>query len=387
MDRRYHRTGVRRRAMGLSVLAGLLIVGGAASGDLLGPGSPGISANPPSDVAATGSRIPFDRDIGDYVLFALERIDLKGDSGGELVEGELRGGHVGVNAHGTAARGVPRLSMCQGSGEGRVTRMDEGSQVVADTAAIASRCYLWDVKVGQPTARVTPHARSLTFRTWYDDGIPSTYDWPTDLLRANDDTITTTGELPPLPPLVEGSDPTAPATWSPCVAGTRTTIKNGRLAPPAGDTELVLGDLLLDGTVTVRAGTYTVCDLKLDRSTKVLVDPGVELRVWGDLLMPSGGQFGTPASRATKVTVAGESVRFGRNRPVFAGRLWAPRAQVNLGNGTHVYGRLWAREFISDWNVSINEDICPSVGTTTAPCEPHYTTTTQAETSTTEGGN
>lgn len=386
MQRMCRRKGLRRRATGVAVLTGLVVAGSAAFGDLLGPGSPGISAQPGTDVAVTGSQVPFDRDIRDYVLFALDRIDLKGDSGGELVEGELRGGHVGVNSPGTAARGVPRLSMCQGSGAGRVTRMDEGSQVVADTAAIAARCYLWDVKVGRASTRVTPHARTLTFRTWYDDGIPWSYDWPTDLLRANDDTITATGELPPLPPLVEGSDPAHPQTWSPCIAGSRTTLEGGQLHPATGATELVLGDLVLDGTVQVRAGTYTVCDLKVDRAARVLVDPGVELRVWGDFEMPSGGQFGSPASRATKVTVAGENVRFGRNRPVFAGQLWAPHAQVNLGNGTHVYGKLWGREFTSDWNVSVNEDICPPTGTTTAPCNEHYTTTV-VETTTTEGGN
>src|SRR5688572_12235432 len=116
-------SGTRRRAV---VAALVLVVAGFALPALAGP----------PDRAA-------DRTIDKYVLFALEQINFKGDD--RAGRSEIRGGNIGVNQTGYAARGEPRLSMCLGPADGLEVVMDPHTQVVADTMKLGGACDIWDV--------------------------------------------------------------------------------------------------------------------------------------------------------------------------------------------------------------------------------------------------
>ncbi|MGQ0826377.1 MAG: hypothetical protein ACT4OX_15340 [Actinomycetota bacterium] len=342
MTRLVERRGGRRRVLCALGLLALAIGGPAAAGDLLQSGDPALQ-HPKSDPS-----IPFDTDLNNYALFALDSINVKGSN----VEGRgvIRGGNVGVNTPGFADRGMPRLRMCNGAGDGVAIQMDEGTQVVADTGDIARACVMWDVKLGFCCNDSNPQAHTLTFGTWY----PS--DAPTPLLAdpTDGDDLLEPGELP-IP--IEQRD------WAPCLANLPDTIGFDRALSHVAPG--VYGDVTMRGAVRLRSGVYTFCDLNLDRRTKLMMQPDTEVRVWGNFRMPSG-EFGDRTSRNAKLIVNGDTVAFGRGG-VVAAQLFAPNARVGLGNQTDVYGRLWARSFSSDWGININADLPPSEQTTTTP--------------------
>ena len=360
--------GLRRRLLATAVAGALLAAGGAFTGDLLTGSHPALSQPAPPDPSVRHAT-----DLASYVLFALDSIQLKGDDHDD--HGVVRGGNVGVNEPGRIG-GDARLRMCQGPGDGLAIQMDEGSQVVADTAAIGRACVLWDVIVGycatdwrNPSPSVAncpgtnPRARSLTYKRWYDgphhDGV-----FAPELIR----------DVPggPLALQLAAHGFEREPSFS-CNERTATvTFGGGRgVANPAPG---VYGDVRVDGDVTLRPGTYTFCNLNIDRSAHLDLAPGTVVQVAKNFSMPSG-QFGSKASQAARVTVKGTTVSFGRNSGFF-GHLWAPNAKVGLGHRTHLHGRLWARSFVSDRGINLNADHVPPGSTTTAPA----TSTTGAPT-------
>jgi hypothetical protein len=337
----------RRRAVLLAALLALAVAGSAAAGDLLSPNRPDLQHNAPANAS-----IPFDRDINHVVLMALDKLSVKGGS-----DSVIRGGNLVVNNPGGDRRNT-RLNLCNGSGDGSPIRMDEGTQVIADTADISRACVLWDVKLGVCCLGTDPLAHTLTFGPWYPtDPYPGT---PAPFFRANDnDGVVEADELPPMPNF-NCRPQTAKATFT---KGTvPLTYLNG------------YGNVELDGNVTLLPGTYTFCDLTVDRGATVTMSPGTVVQVAGNFRIPAG-VFGSATSIDSKLIVKGQTVAFGRSSRTYT-QLWAPNADVSLGNATKLFGRYWFKSGHSDWNFAVNP--CP-----TRTCSPGGSTTTTSSTTTT----
>ncbi|MGQ0826376.1 MAG: hypothetical protein ACT4OX_15335 [Actinomycetota bacterium] len=261
--------------------------------------------------AAGGPSRPADRDLSSYVLFALESIQLKGDD--RAGRSEIRGGNIGVNALGRAERGEPRLVMCLGPGDGLDVGMDPHTQVVADTAKLGGGCDIWDVWVTQrERSGHEPNANSIDNGGWYEPSQP-------EPLVTN---------LPPFPSFD-------------CVDGPMQTYTGGVLPPGS------YPHVSIDGTVTLTAGTYTFCELHVQRHAFLDTHAGSVIRIERALRVP-GGTIGGPNSCDAQIFVEGQRARdaaaisFGRDSTVF-GQLWAPNADVNLGHTTDLFGHFWAR--------------------------------------------
>lgn len=68
--------------------------------------------------------------------------------------------------------------------------------------------------------------------------------------------------------------------------------------------------------------------------------------------------------RSDGLGVHDATVSFGRNS-TFYGTVFAPNGSINLGHSTDLFGRFWAKEINSDWNVNINHP--PDNSTVVAP--------------------
>ena len=92
------------------------------------------------------------RNIEDYILFAYDRLEFKGDDTGNGSRGHINGS-VGVNGVGFYNGNDWRLTM----GE---VYLPDGSQAVADTVQLNSTAHLWDlfaICLGGGSAPVAPY--------------------------------------------------------------------------------------------------------------------------------------------------------------------------------------------------------------------------------------
>ena len=367
--------GALRRAATGCVVAALVVAGGAFTGDLLSRSDPRLRQPAPPDPSVVHSR-----DLSSYVMFALDWLVLKGDDSSDY--GWLRGGNVGVNRAGRV-NGDARLRMCQGPGDGLAIQMDEGSQVVADTANIARACVMWDVLVGYcasdwrnsapSTANcgiVKPRARSVTFKRWYGG--------PYDDGAGDPELIPDTAAPGGLQAQLAANGFERHPSFR-CNAAMPTTT----MGPGTGLTSLapgVYGNLRVVGRgARLGPGTYTFCNVSFDRYSGLLLDPATVVNVDGSLSMPDS-DFGTESAKTAKVTVKG-SVAFGRGSS-FNGHLWAPYATVRLGHRTVINGKLWAHSFQSDRGIRLNTNHVPEEPSTTTTEPPSTTTSTTTSTST-----
>ncbi|HEX5095669.1 MAG TPA: hypothetical protein VFX21_06650, partial [Acidimicrobiia bacterium] len=274
------------------------------------------------------------------------QINFKGDD--RAGRSEIRGGNIGVNNTGFAERGEPRLTMCLGPGDGLNVVMDPHTQVVADTAKLGGACDVWDVFVTKLEASGhTPHTNSVN-GGWYPVGAPEPL-------------ITS---LPPFPAFT-------------CAPSPHVTFKNTTL-PPGN-----YGNVSIEGSVSLGAGTYTFCDLHVERGARLATTNATVIQVQGALRVP-GGSIGSAQSCDANIFVKADlprdmnGVAFGRGSEIF-GQLWAPNADVALGHSTDLHGHFWAKSMTSDRGVNVT-----GCGTTAATTTSTSTTTTAPETSTTE---
>ena len=141
-----------------------------------------------------------------------------------------------------------------------------------------------------------------------------------------------------------------------------TAAKNGTATMSPG----VFGDVEWQNgaTVTLTAGTYTMCRITTGQHVTVITQPGVVLQVVQDFLIKDDMHFdGSDCNNIPIVYVRGDevssndnAVTFGQDSKVW-GHFYAPTGKLNLGNQTDLHGTFWAQTIRSDFNVDV--EYCP----------------------------
>ncbi len=271
------------------------------------------------------------RDIQTYVLFALDQLSFKGANGCPAC-GMITGGDVGVNRV-DPGQFTPNLSL---GGVHNPVTMDDGTEVVADTARLGAKLSAFDVfaNVVQPN---------------FDPGV-----------------VRGAGPTPFTAPIL-ASLPTFPAF----VPGTtRELVSAGdtlALPPGAYGAVVVAGK----GTLTLAAGVYDIVSLKLGKRGIVNTVPGTIVHVARTMRIGNDSFVGSADEaqffvRSDATSANTPSVSFGR-RTEFHGTVYAPNGVLSLGNTTHLVGRFWARAIGSDFNVNVNHG--PSTEGPCATCD------------------
>ena len=363
--RRFVRIGARRRVIAFTLVGAAVLAAcdGFSTGELLSRAHPELvsSQNAPSLGANK-----IDRDLSHYVLMALEDGEFKGDNG--VTQAIIRGGHVGVNAPGHLADGNERLRMCQAD---RPTSMDKGSQIVAGSAYIGDKCNVWDVFIERGRSSVNPMVHSYSL---LPDGSVTPIFKPN-----NNDGKQDKDELPPAPTFAcESSLPKTvirPPFGAGMGGGSAANPLHPNLSYNSGDG---FGDVILRGNtfdadndpkwthVYLADNTiYKFCNLRLDSSVWVHMGAKTTILVDGDFELGNGNTWGDASSRNSRLVVKGTTVEMAKNS-VFNGVVWAPNAQLRLGNANTLNGNFWAKTFISDSNLRINPETPSSTTTTTS---------------------
>jgi hypothetical protein len=369
----------KHRRLILAVVAAVALAGCTtkwSTGDLLTSSTNGLK---PANAAGSLTVGDIDKDLSHYVLFALEGGELKADQGDN--DAIVRGGHIGINKGGFLPSGAPRLRLCESD---KTTTMDERSQVVAATASLGSRCLLWDVFTesglpagGNPTVHTFTQLAPGSF----------TKAWPGSPYRQlfadnNNDGTQANDELPPIPAKRSYCDTDAnfsqqanlaPPYNQPFPANQMTIMPPGRVGWGAVNFQGANAYRGTDGYTEVWLAdntTYFFCNVKLARE-KVWVHTGPNTTVIIDknFDLGNGNRWGDPSSQDAKFVVLGDTVNFAKNTD-FYGSVWAPNAQLRLGNNNNLFGRFWGKTFQSDFNIRINE------GDGTQPTTTTSTTTT-----------
>jgi hypothetical protein len=321
-------------------------------------------------------------DINDYALFAIDTIQLKGGglAGRSIINGNIGAGqqhwHGSVNewnanrAFVYSSSGVPymlpgpsgdpHVTLCQGSGD--TGHLDVRGYVAAPSLRIN---YLQQ-DMNRPTDLLANE--SCLVREAYHTVLYKTPYMPSSVQHwsfAQPDVV-----LPALPNV------TCDATKS------ANDFKGSTLAPGT------YGTYDFDGVTTLQAGTYTFCNLTVEQNASLKMTDATVVNVigtvdpWGNTidgkLNFKGGATGTVGSPGARFNVS-DTVNFGQNGN-YAGTFLAPNADVALGNGTNLNGRVWALAMHSDWGVNVT---APPPPTTTTTIKPTTTTTTIKPTTTT----
>jgi hypothetical protein len=105
------------------------------------------------------NHVPVSRNINDYVLFAYDTLEFKGQNACPSC-GQILGGHVGANAV-AGAKGNPTLSLGSG-GSGHKVFMSDDTQVAGDSVRIGNtssvfQLYANKVQAGFNAAAVVRH--------------------------------------------------------------------------------------------------------------------------------------------------------------------------------------------------------------------------------------
>jgi hypothetical protein len=268
---------------------------------------PAAAANPPTR--------PIDRNINNYVLFALDSLHLKGGNGTTT---NITDGDVGVQSDDPS----DHMNLCVG-GSGHSIFMGDGTQANSDNFASGPACSFWDV-----------YSNNLTGGPVIRNSGPNTFTTP----------IIAPGDLPAFPSFT--CNPANPVV----------VPKNGSQTLPPG----TYGDLVVQNgaTVTFGAGTYTFCGVTMGQNASI-VDVDATVVQIADSLSANGGTIGP--SPSAKWFVRGDdvhnsndtAVQFGREGTI-AGTFWVPDHQMNLGHGTDLTGHFWAESIDSDWNIQVH---------------------------------
>jgi hypothetical protein len=331
------RARVRRRILTVATLA--MVAFALGSVQIIGA----FAAGSPSR--------PVDRDLSSYVLFAFDTLEFKG--GQQPDRGVIKGGNVGAGGMDTTPNNSsPMLNICANA----AVKMDDGTQVNADTMRITNLCKVWDV-----------YANGLTGGS--------------DVVPVN------SGPTSFSTPLLS-TMPTIPAFN--CDANNPVTVRKGdttTLAPGTyGNT------VFQDNTnVTLQPGIYNFCDLHVGRNAIVTTVAGVEIRIAETFSISNDTLFGNDCNVPIYVRADGHSsandvaINFSKDTTVF-GKFLTLLGKIALGHTTNLNGQFVGHSMISDWNVNVGP-CTPSGGTTTtsstSSTSSTSTTTTVPETSTT----
>jgi hypothetical protein len=158
-----------------------------------------------------------------------------------------------------------------------------------------------------------------------------------------------------------------------------------RLLPQSLTTTLPAGAYYSTSDVNalkLGAGPYTFCgSITIGQGGQVLTQADTVVNFPGDLHMQGGdgGQVGTNIN--TRFNVQG-TANFGRGGH-FTFTLYAPNADVALGNGSDIDGRVWAEAMHSDFSINVQGPPPTTTTTTTSTLKPTSTTTSTVVSTTT----
>ncbi len=251
------------------------------------------------------------RDIDDYVLFAIEKLNYK--------RGTIRGGDVGVNQ----VDPNPNDNTSQLSFGGKVIMPDDGSHVVSDSVRIDERADVWEVfanfnhgpfevpRSGSPapiafTAPIIDDVKkAIRFPSVFDD----------DPLNAITVSKNTTQTL-------------APGSYG------KVQVQNGA--------KLILGK-----------GTYNLTQLVTGRNYEIVWTCETILKVAENVQFGVGG---TQGGCAALIQVAGDTVAMGKGS-TFEGIVHAPDAKCGLGHGNELVGRFVCNTITTDFNTNVTAPV------------------------------
>jgi hypothetical protein len=272
---------------------------------------------------------PVDRNIGDYVLFALDEMVIKDGA-------QLLGGNVGVNGCGLLS-GNPRLRF------GGSAFMSDGAQAVSDTARITSDASIDEVFVntisGNPP--VVPRTCGPTPFACAD--------------CANNGCIVSAANLAAFIASECGDF----ATFTICPSNNVTVASGTTVTLPPG----CYGDVRVNdhGTLILGSGQYNFKSLSLGKFVTVYVTDQTHVDIAENVFMNVrafiGLSNGKPSCGAVFCVRSdgitnGNSVGFSSGGNI-SGQWIVPNGKVDLGASTIFHGRILARSFGSDPNITI----------------------------------
>ena len=139
---------------------------------------------------------PVDRNLDDYVVFAFNHLSFKGGTVGQTV---ISGGDVGAGGIDTTPGNSDTImDVCANFN----LKMDQGSQVNADTMRISNKCAVWDIFANHLTqgSNVAPENSGPTpFSTPLLSGMPSFPTFACDPNKPVSVEKNASATLPPVP--------------------------------------------------------------------------------------------------------------------------------------------------------------------------------------------
>jgi hypothetical protein len=280
----------------------------------------------PSRVARR-AQVP-DPEINSYVLFAFVELDFKGGNAGDV--STIDGGNIGVNESGFIRGNDWRMNICV-----------NGPMVMSDNTMVVSD----NLRMGDTS---TPRLECDVYQVFNNQGAP------------NNEESRTGPAKPFQPPPIKATPPIPDFT---CDPNNPFTLASGSATMSPG----VYGNVNWQNgtTVTLTAGTYTMCRMTAGQNVTVITQPGVVLQIARDFDGNDGMHFdGSSCNDIPIVYVRSDglnpnndnSVSFGRNSELW-GHFYAPNGKMNLGHTTDLHGTFWARSILNDWNVDVQ--YCP----------------------------
>jgi hypothetical protein len=111
------------------------------------------------------------------------------------------------------------------------------------------------------------------------------------------------------------------------------------------------------GTLSLQAGTFTFCDVKLGRSAALTTQGPAVINVAGDVVIGTTSRFGPAAGTAPiSVHVGGKRVRISQS--AFANASFvAPNGRITFGRGSHLLGCFCTDQEKSDKHIILE---CPA---------------------------
>ncbi|HEX5086554.1 MAG TPA: DUF5979 domain-containing protein [Nocardioides sp.] len=264
------------------------------------------------------------------MLFGFDELDFKGGQGnhGPSI---IDGGNIGVNESGFIRGNDWRMNICANA----KMVMSDNTMVVSDnlrmgdTSTLAKEC---DV-----------------YRVFNNQG-------------ANNNEESRTGPpIPFQPPPVKATPPLPSFACNPSNPVTVPAQQSAVMSPG------VYGAVTWQNgtTVTLTAGTYTMCRITTGQNVRVITQPGVVIQVAQDFLINDAMRFdGSDCNDIPVVYVRADgvdpnndnAVRFGENSEIW-GHFYSPNGRLNLGRRTDLHGTFWAKSIGSDFNV--DAEYCP----------------------------
>ncbi|MGH7132544.1 MAG: hypothetical protein ACREJO_11415 [Phycisphaerales bacterium] len=279
-------------------------------------------------LASASALAQVNRDINSYVLFAQTDLSFKGRDA-DVTRGFIIGGNVGVNRIDPTPGDSNHQLRMGGGGSSHPVVMSPGTQVVSDSMALGGNdVTVWDMYAnvwGNTNLQANRNSGPTAFTPAIVASLPS--------LGFTPNRVITNGALDYV--LANGGSATLPVGTYRDV-----TVQN-------------------DGTLTLGAGMYDLRNLRCGQDVTIIVTDQTILHIDGEFSMGNDGFFGVGTQGLAQVFCGSyqvgandASIHFSR-RTEAHGWFYAPNGILNLGNHTDLFGRFWADQIGSDFNVNV----------------------------------